>query len=99
MHRLLSQHRIKPLIEIRSLWDSEPERRLPGHDGSSNIVYDEAGTLYCYDLVSQPVVRHKMAYIGYEPARETIKYRCPARHEQWELPHVEDLQCSERPTD
>ena len=86
VHRLLSKHGIKPLIEIRSLWEREPERRLPGHNGSSNIVYDEAGTLYCYDLVSQPVVRHKMSYIGYEPARETIKYRCPARHEHWDCP-------------
>ena len=34
-----------------------------------------------------PIVRHKMAYIGYEPQRETIKYRCPARHEGWACPH------------
>jgi len=86
VHRLLSKYGIKPLIQIRSLWETEPERRLPGHNGSSNIVYDEAGTLYCYDLVSQPMLRHKMAYIGYEPARETIKYRCPARHEHWNCP-------------
>ena len=62
---------------------------LPGHDGNSNIVYDEAGTVYCYDRVSEPMVRHRMAYIGYEPARETIKYRCPARHEGWECPMSE----------
>lgn len=59
---------------------------LPGHNGTSNIVYDEAGTVYCYDRASQPMVRHKMAYIGYEPQRETIKYRCPAMHEGWECP-------------
>jgi hypothetical protein len=47
-HRLLAKAKIKPLIEIRSLWKEEPERMLPGHDGGSNIVYDEAGTLYCY---------------------------------------------------
>ena len=28
-----------------------------------------------------------MAYIGYEPKRETVKYRCPARHEGWPCPH------------
>jgi len=86
VHALLSADRIKPLIHNRALWRSEHERRLPGHDGRSNIVYDESGTLYCYDQVSDPPVRQRMAYIGYEPARETLKYRCPARHEGWECP-------------
>jgi hypothetical protein len=86
VHELLSKARIKPLIQNRALWKSEPERLLPGHDGNSNIVHDEAGTLYCYDRVSAPMVRHPMAYIGYEPARETLKYRCPAKHEGWECP-------------
>jgi hypothetical protein len=55
-------------------------------DGTSNIVYDEAGTVFCYDQISDPPVRHAMAYIGHEPERETIKYRCPAMHEGWECP-------------
>jgi hypothetical protein len=75
---------------MRSLWQSDPERMLPGHDGSSNVVYDESGTIYCYDKVSEPPVRHKMAYIGYEPERETLKYRCPAKHEGWECPMSKD---------
>jgi Transposase DDE domain/Transposase domain (DUF772) len=86
VHQLLSDVRIKPLIRNRALWKSEPERMLPDHDGNSNIVYDEAGTMYCYDRVSEPIVRHPMAYIGYEPGRETLKYRCPAKHEGWECP-------------
>jgi hypothetical protein len=49
---------------------------LPGHDGNSNIVYDEAGTVYCYDRVSEPMVRHKMSYIGYEPDREGRAIYC-----------------------
>ena len=60
---------------------------LPGHDGNSNIVYDEAGTLYCYDKVSVPPVRHQMSYIGHEPQRGTLKYRCPAKHEGWRCPN------------
>ena len=32
------------------------------------------------------MVRHRMAYIGYEPERETLKYRCPAMHEGWQCP-------------
>jgi hypothetical protein len=27
-----------------------------------------------------------MSFIGHEPGRETLKYRCPARHEGWECP-------------
>jgi len=86
VHRLLSEKNIKAVIQNRSLWKEEPERMLPGHDGNSNIVYDEAGTVYCYDRVSEPIVRHQMAYIGHEPARGTIKYRCPAKHQGWECP-------------
>ena len=86
VHQLLSREHVRAVIQNRSLWKSEPERMLAGHDGNSNIVFDEAGTVYCYDRVSQPMVRHRMAYIGYEPDRETIKYRCPAMHEGWECP-------------
>lgn len=86
-HKLLANANIKPVIEIRSLWKSNPERMLPGHDGNSNIVYDAAGTFYCYDCTSQPITRHKMAYNGYEASRGTIKYRCPARAEGWTCPH------------
>jgi len=88
VHRLLSKLRIKPVIQNRSLWKKgeDQERMLPGHDGNSNVVYDESGTVYCYDRVSEPMVRHRMAYIGHEPARQTLKYRCPARHEGWECP-------------
>jgi hypothetical protein len=89
VHELLSGKGIKPLIQMRALWQTEPERMLPGHDGTSNVVYDEAGTIYCYDKVSEPPVRHRMSYIGHEPERETLKYRCPAKHEGWECPMSE----------
>lgn len=89
VHELLNEAHIKPIIHNRSLWKEEPERMLPGHDGRSNVVYDEAGTVYCYDRVSQPIVRHQMSYIGYEPERETLKYRCPSKHEGWSCPMSE----------
>jgi hypothetical protein len=82
VHEFLHEHDIKPVIQNRALWKSEPERVLPGRV-SLPIVYDEAGTVYCYDKVSDPPVRHNMAYLGHEPDRDTIKYRCPARHEGW----------------
>src|SRR3954447_1802393 len=86
VHRALDRAGITPLIQMRALWKAEPERLLPGHDGTSNVVYDELGTIYCYDKVSEPPIRHKMSFIGHEPGRETLKYRCPARHEGWECP-------------
>jgi hypothetical protein len=86
VHQLLSDEAITPLIPMRSLWQSEPERMLPGHDGTSNVVSDEAGTIYCYDKVSEPAGRHPMASIGHEPERATLKYRCPAKHEDWDCP-------------
>lgn len=85
-HRVLHQAGIKPLIQNRNLWKEEPERKLPGHDGRSNIVYDEAGTVYCYDKVSDPPVRRAMSYIGHEKSRGTLKYRCPARHGGFKCP-------------
>jgi hypothetical protein len=40
----------------------EPDREmLPGHDGKTNVVHDEAGTLYCYDQASAVPVKHKLA--------------------------------------
>ena len=86
VHRLLDEAGIKPLIENRRLWKDQTEMMLPGHDGNSNIVHDEAGTVYCYDKVSGRPVRHKMSYIGHEPQRGTLKYRCPAKHEGWRCP-------------
>ena len=88
-HALLAEHDIAGIIETRALWKENPERMLPGDDGNENIVYDEEGTLYCYDKVSDPPVRHKMAYFGYEKDRDTLKYRCPARNDGWTCPSEE----------
>jgi hypothetical protein len=96
VHDFLHGARIKPLIHNRSLWDKEdPERPLPGKAGRYplHVVHDEAGTVYCYDRVSDPPVRHPMAYIGYEKGREKLKYRCPARHQDWACPS--DGRCNE----
>lgn len=87
VHRLLNKAGIAPIIRNRSLWDDgHREELLPGRDGRSNVVYDEAGTVYCYDQVSDPPVRHTMSFIGHEKSRGTLKYRCPAAHEGWDCP-------------
>lgn len=86
VHKALDVAEIRPVIQNRTMWKDELERMLPGHDGRSNIVYDESGTVYCYDKVSALPVRRKMAYIGYEKSRGTLKYRCPAEHNGWKCP-------------
>jgi hypothetical protein len=88
VHRALNRAEITPVIQMRGLWTTEPERLLPGHDGTSNVVSDELGTIYCYDKVSEPPVRHQMSFIGHEPERATLKYRCPAKHEGWACPRA-----------
>jgi hypothetical protein len=95
VHQLLHAAGIKPLIHNRTLWRDESERPLPGKPGRYplNIVHDEAGTVYCYNTVSNPPVRHQMAYVGYEKDRQSLKYRCPARHGGWVCPS--DQRCNE----
>jgi Transposase DDE domain len=96
VHEYLHTQHIKPLIHNRAMWQGDKEvslaatakRRYP-----LNVVHDEAGTIYCYDTASDPPVRHRMAYMGYEKDRETLKYRCPARHEGWACPSEE--RCNE----
>jgi len=91
-HELLNKNKVRPLIQIRTMWKGEPERMLPGHDGNSNVVHDEEGTLYCYDKVSAVPVKRKMSFVGYEKSRGTLKYRCPARHEGFTCPS--DKKCN-----
>jgi hypothetical protein len=79
------------VIQNRALWpkDADLEKVLPGKRYPLQLVDDEAGTVHCYDTVSEPPVRHRMAYIGYEYDRDCVKYRCPARHEGWDCPSDE----------
>jgi len=86
VHRRLDRSGIHPVIENRNLWTDELERAIPGQKPVSTLVHDEAGTVYCYDMHSEPAVRHRMAYIGHEAKRGTLKYRCAARHEGWSCP-------------
>ncbi len=86
VHKALAAEGVSPLIEIRSMWRGDQEQVLEGA-GVGNIVYDEAGTVSCYDMTSDPPVRHQMAYIGWESSRGTLKYRCPAMHQGWACPY------------
>jgi hypothetical protein len=85
VHEFLYDEAIQAIIQNRHFQLEEPEKVLGGRT-PLNIVYDQAGTVFCYDNASDPPLRHPMAYIGHEPDRGTIKYRCPARHQDWDCP-------------
>jgi hypothetical protein len=81
VHGVLHRQRIKPVIRNRAFWREEPERPLRGGGAPRHVAHDEAETVCCYDTISDPSVRHRMARAGSEKDRGTIKYRCPARHD------------------
>ena len=85
VHEFLHEEKIAPVIQNRNFKLEEPEKVLGGRT-PLNIVYDQAGTVFCYDKVSATPVRHPMAYIGHEAERGTLKYRCPARHHDFSCP-------------
>lgn len=89
VHEVLHEHGVKPVIQMRALWKDETEKSLRV---GLPVVYDESGTAHCYDTVSDPPVRRQMACIGYEKGRETIKYRCPAKHDG--LPCASEEKCN-----
>ena len=86
IHELLNSRKVRPLIANRSMWKDEKERPLAAKNAPAPLYYDEAGTVYCYDMTAKVPVRHPMAFVGYERERECLKYRCPARQQNWNCP-------------
>jgi DDE family transposase len=78
VHQTLNERGIKPVIQVRQMWKGEKEKPLRV---GLPVVYDEAGTVSCYDTQSEPPVQRKMAYVGHEKDRGTVRYRCPAVYE------------------
>ena len=74
--RLWDQYSIKPLIDIRNMWQDGEETHLV--TGKENVVYNYCGCVYCY--CPKTGVRRGMPYGGFEQDRETLKYLCPAEH-------------------
>jgi len=73
--KLWDGHRIKPIIPKRQDW-RDGERTRPLLEGAENIVYDCQGQVYCVCRKSGRM--RKMVYWGYEEARDSQKWRCPA---------------------
>ncbi|MGL4551579.1 MAG: transposase [Gemmataceae bacterium] len=90
VHEVLADKGVKPVVQMRALWKEEKEKTLRV---GLPVVYDEAGTLFCYDTVSDPPVKRRMACVGYEADRGTVKWRCPARHDG--LPCASEGKCNE----
>jgi hypothetical protein len=74
--KLWDDHGIKPVIDIRNAWKDPDETRLLGD--YTNVSYNFKGTIYCY--CPAKATQRQMAYGGFEKERQTLRYRCPARH-------------------
>ncbi len=84
--RLWEDYGIRPLIEPRELWKEEKKEGGydPGKaitrplypDRADTIVHTEKGQVCC--LCPETGRQRRMAFQGFEAARGTLKYRCPA---------------------
>jgi hypothetical protein len=81
-------YQIKPVIDIRNCWQDPDETKVVS--GSENVVYDFKGTVKCVCPKHGKI--RTMSYGGFEKSRNTLKYRCPARHYGYTCEGVD--QCS-----
>ena len=101
--RLFDDYGIVPVIDNCRRWRIEkkeggydPKARVTRPlypDRADNIVYDEAGRLYCHepqsaqsDIDAKPATVRQMVYFGHDKQRGSLKFRCPAA--------VYDLECA-----
>ncbi len=75
LRRLWDHHEIRPVIPIRNNWPSDEPTRRVSH--LRHVVYNQEGQVYCYPHRGEP---QPMAFAGFEKDRQTLKFRCPARH-------------------
>ena len=78
--RLWDSYEIKPVIDIRNMWKDGEETKII--EGKWNIVYNYKGDVFC--VCPKTGKNREMAYGGFEKDRETLKYRCPAKHYGYE---------------
>jgi len=72
---LWDEYEIKPVIAIRDTWQDDKTRLF--EDKVDNIVYDEGGKVYCYDM--NTLEKRELTYQGFEKERGCLKYRCPLK--------------------
>jgi hypothetical protein len=72
---LWDEHDVKSVTDIRNLWKIDAARLV---HGQRNVSHDYKGTVYCHCPAEW--VKRPMAFGGFEKDRQTLKYRCPAKH-------------------
>lgn len=73
---LWNDHNIRPIIDKRSDWKSSDETRPLFPDRVDTVVYDVKGSVKCICPATSEI--RPMTFWGFEKARGTLKYRCPA---------------------
>ena len=76
IEKLWGDYGIKPVIDIRDMWKDEEETKALGR--LWNVVYNYKGEVFCVSPTEDK--QSEMAYGGFEKDRDTLKYRCPAKH-------------------
>jgi hypothetical protein len=80
---LYDEYGIRPVVDIRSTWQEEPDRpRQLNPRKVDTVFYTEQGDVLCRcrdDGQEERDNYASMAYEGFEADRETLKYRCPAK--------------------
>jgi hypothetical protein len=74
--KLWDRYKCKPIIDIRNCWKDHDETKLV--PDTENVIYDYKGTINCVCPLTG--IERKMAYAGFEQDRNSLKYRCPAKH-------------------
>jgi hypothetical protein len=86
IRRLWDDYGIKPVIDIRNCRADGDEGWVLG--SHQNIFYNYRGEVSCVCYRSGE--QRSMAYGGFEKARGTLKYRCPARHYGFDCKSAEE---------
>jgi hypothetical protein len=69
----LKKKEIKAVIDKRTMWKTEKEKPVPGHEGT--FYYNEKGDVFCYGKESGEC--HNMKPAGYDKERDALRKKCP----------------------
>lgn len=95
--KILDDYGIKPLIDNRLLWKDGETTKYFEQRGLDRIVYDEKGAVYCVHPSMTDARKEEcspLVFDGFEPARQTLKYRCPAAVHGYDCPCRASCGCS-----
>lgn len=96
--KILDDYGIKPLIDNRLLWKDGETTKYFEHKSLDRIVYDEKGTVFCVHPSTTDARKEELTplvFYGFEPTRQTLKYRCPAAVYGYDCPCRASCGCSD----